>query len=77
MTSRLSRRQLAALFTATPALAQVSSTVPPQGAPKPAPPSASPEQKVEKALDDIRTTSRRLAAIELPMNVEPAFAFKP
>jgi hypothetical protein len=76
MSSRLSRRQWAMLIAATPAVAQVTSKVPPQGSPAPAQPGSTPDQQYDKAVDDIRNTSRRLAAIEVPMNVEPAFSFK-
>jgi hypothetical protein len=76
MTSRLSRRRLASLLLVTPALAQVTSTVPPQGSPAPAPASASPSEKLNKAIADVRSNSQQLSALEVPMNVEPAFSFK-
>ena len=80
--TRISRRRMAALLAATPLAAQVTSPpttqkAPPLGAPTPAPPSATPEQKLEKANDDVRQISVRLSKLEVPMNVEPAFAFKP
>jgi hypothetical protein len=73
---------MAALLTATPLAAQVASPpatqkTPPLGAPAPAPPSATPDQKLQKAYDDVRQISARLSKLEVPMNVEPAFAFKP
>ncbi|MBV9265692.1 MAG: hypothetical protein JO061_05940 [Acidobacteriaceae bacterium] len=75
---RITRRQLALSgLAATSAIAQVTSPVPPQGTPKPAPPSASPAQKLDKAYDDIRAVSKRLSAIEIPIDIEPAFTFKP
>lgn len=81
-TARMSRRRMAALLTATPLAAQVASPpatqkTPPLGAPAPAPPSATPDQKLQKAYDDVRQISARLSKLEVPMNVEPAFAFKP
>ena len=82
LTARMSRRRMAALLAATPLAAQVASPpatqkTPPIGAPAPAPPSATPEQKMQKAYDDVRQISTRLSKLEVPMNVEPAFAFKP
>lgn len=71
----MTRREWTALVGATPLLGQVTSK-PPQGAPAPAPPSATPEEKLKKAYADIRTVSDRLSQLEVPMNVEPAFAFK-
>jgi hypothetical protein len=50
---------------------------PPQGAPAPATSAATPEQKLQKAYADIRSTSERLSKIEVPMDTEPAFAFRP
>ncbi len=73
----MTRRDAAALLTASPLLAQVTRKIPPQGAPQPAPPAATPEQKMQKALADVHQLSDRLAQIELPMNIEPAFAFRP
>ena len=73
----MTRRNAAALLTASPLLAQVTQKTPPQGAPAPAPPAATPEQKMQKALADVHQLSGRLAQIELPMNIEPAFAFRP
>ena len=67
----------AAAVGAAPLTPQVTSKAPPQGVPAPAPPSATPEQKLQKAYADVRETSQRLAKIEVPMNVEPAFAFRP
>jgi hypothetical protein len=66
MTSRstrpqdITRRQWTALLAASPLVAQVAAT---------------PEQKVEKANADVRKVSQRLAEIEVPMNIEPAFRF--
>jgi len=67
----------AAVVTAAPLAAQVTSKTPPEGSPTPAPASATPEQKLQKAYADIRETSARLSKIEVPMDVEPAFAFRP
>jgi hypothetical protein len=74
---RITRRQWTALFGAAPLIAQVTSKVPPQGVPAPPQQPARPEQKLQKAYADVRQASERLAQIELPMNVEPAFAFRP
>ncbi len=76
MSSRITRRHWTALISAAPLLAQVTSQKPPQGAPTPAPASATPEEKLTKAYADVRTVSGRLSQLEVPMNVEPAFAFK-
>ena len=80
--ARVSRRRMAALLTTAPLAAQVASPpvtqkTPPQGAPTPAPPSATPDQKLQKAYDDVRQVSARLSKLEVPMSVEPAFTFKP
>lgn len=81
-TARISRRRVAAFLAATPLAAQVASPpttqkTPPLGTPTPAPPAATPEEKLQKAYDDVRRISERLSKLEVPMNVEPAFAFKP
>jgi hypothetical protein len=74
--ARFTRRQFAVLSMALPAAAQVTSKVPPQGAPAPASAAATPAQKLEKAFADVRKTSAGLAKIELPMDLEPAFSFR-
>lgn len=68
---------VAAVTAVWPAPAQVTSKTPPEGSPAPAQPSAAPEQKLQKAYSDVRETSDRLSKIEVPMDVEPAFAFRP
>jgi hypothetical protein len=73
----MTRRQLAALLGASPLLAQATQKTPPQAVPTPAPPNATPEQKRQKAMADVHQASSRLAQIELPMDIEPAFAFRP
>jgi hypothetical protein len=75
--SHPTRRECASLLTAAPLLAQVTQKTPPQGTPAPAPPAATAEQKRQKAFADIHDVSTRLAQMEVPMNVEPAFAFRP
>ncbi len=81
-TARISRRRMAVFLAAAPLGAQIA-TPPttqktlPIGAPVPAPSSATPEQKLQKACDGVRQMSERLSKLEVPMNVEPAFAFKP
>jgi hypothetical protein len=67
----LTRRQWAALVSASPLVAQV---VPSTPAPQTAA-SLSPAQKMEKANADVRDVSQSLAAIDLPLGVEPAFIF--
>jgi hypothetical protein len=73
----ISRREWAALLSAAPLVGQVTSKVPPQGAPAPPAPPATPEQRRQKAYADVRQISDRLAKLEVPMDVEPAFAFRP
>ncbi len=51
----------------TPLLAQTAAQ-PPATA-------ATPEQRAQKAKDDVRQVSDKLAAIEVPMNIEPSFRF--
>ena len=78
MTSKvMTRREWTILLAATPLAAQVTSKTPPQGTPTPAPAGATPEQKRQKAFDDVRKVSERLSQIEVPMYIEPAFAFRP
>lgn len=83
---RISRRKAAALLGAAPLLAQVTQKTPPPsaqapappiGVPAPAAPGTTPQQKMQKALADVHQLSDRLAQIEVPMDVEPAFAFRP
>jgi hypothetical protein len=40
-------------------------------------PPANTDAKLQKALADIREASARLTQIAAPMNLEPAFIFKP
>jgi hypothetical protein len=63
MPFQLSRRRWFWLMGSTPLLAQT---------PAPAVPV---EPRAQKAKDDVRQVSEKLAAIEIPMNVEPAFRF--
>jgi hypothetical protein len=74
--TRLTRREFAALAGAVPAAAQVTSKIPPQGAPVAAQPSATPQQKLQEAFANVRKASERLSKIELPMDLEPAFSFR-
>lgn len=73
--ARFTRREWTALLGVSPLLAQVTSK-PPEGAPAPAPASATPEEKLKKAYADVRTVSDRLSQLPVPMDIEPAFAFK-
>lgn len=80
--SRITRRRLAALLGATPLAAQiptppVTQKTPPLGTPAPSPTASSPDEKLKKANDGIRKVSARLAQLELPIDTEPAFVFKP
>jgi hypothetical protein len=80
--SRMTRRRLAALLGVTPLAAQIPSPpvnqkTPPLGAPAPSPAAATPDEKLKKANDGIRDVSARLANLEVPMDTEPAFLFKP
>ena len=78
MPSRPTRRQCAAaLLALAPVAAQVTNPArPPAGQPKPPNPPATPEARMQKAFADVREVSARLAQIEVPMNVEPAFSFR-
>ena len=75
MRTRMTRRQWTALIACAPAFAQPPSTVPPQGVPSAAQPPATPEQRLQKATAEVHQASDRLAQIDLPMNIEPAFTF--
>lgn len=75
-THAVTRRRAALLLAASPLAAQVVSKVPPQGAPAPAAP-ATPQQGLEKAHADVRKVSERLASLEVPTSLEPAFSFRP
>ncbi len=63
MSLGLSRRRWVLLMSAAPVLAQL-----------PAPPQT-PEQHMEKAKNDVREVSDKLAALTVPMDVEPSFRF--
>jgi len=67
---------MAALLAASPLLAQVQSKVPPTGVPV-VPPAPTPEERRQKAFGVVHTISDRLSKIDVPMDVEPAFAFRP
>ena len=77
MLSRLSRRQWAALIAVAPLAAQTTQKTPPLGAPASPQAPATPQARMQKANDDVRRVSDRLAHIDVPMDVEPAFAFRP
>jgi hypothetical protein len=76
----MTRRQWAAGLTvaigAAPAVAQFTSKTPPQGAPAPVQAAVTPQQKLDKAYADVQQIRTRLSQIELPMDIEPAFAFR-
>jgi hypothetical protein len=64
------------LVAASPALAQAPSSVPPQGVP--AVSQAQPKTREalrEEALTSVRKAKERLAQVEVPVDLEPAFTF--
>jgi hypothetical protein len=69
MSLRLNRRRWVFLMGSTPLLAQAAAqqTQPSAGTPAPL---------VEKAQSGMREVSSKLAAIDVPMDIEPAFRFK-
>lgn len=67
MSFRLSRRRWVLLMSSTPLLAQTAAQT---SAPAP-----TPEQRTEKAKISVREISDQLAAITMPMSVEPSFRF--
>jgi hypothetical protein len=78
----MTRRRLAALMGATPLAAQIGSPpvtqkTPPVGTPAAVAAARNPDEKLQKAIDGVRETSSRLASLEVPMEIEPAFLFKP
>ncbi|MBV9500169.1 MAG: hypothetical protein JO138_12420 [Acidobacteriaceae bacterium] len=73
---RLTRREWTALAFTAPIAAQVTSKIPPQGAPAPPQPPATPQQRLQKAYDEVRSTRDKLSKIDLPMSIEPAFGFR-
>lgn len=68
--ARFTRREVTLLLAATPLASQ---TVPPQTKPafRPAP------KTVQDADQQVSETSEKLRSLNLPMDVEPAFVFKP
>jgi hypothetical protein len=62
----LTRRQWGALLGASPLLTRAAAQ---------APPTPPPEQKPEKPDAAVHDVSQRLAEIEVPMDIEPAFRF--
>jgi hypothetical protein len=80
--SRITRRRLAALLGVTPLAAQIptlpaTQKTPPVGVPAPPTAAASPDEKLKKANEGIRDVSARLAKLEVSMDTEPAFVFRP
>jgi hypothetical protein len=75
----LTRRDWALLLTAapiaTPLLAAQVATPPPIPQPAAAPSSDTTEQRLAKAVSNVRQVSDRLAQTEVPVGVEPAFSF--
>jgi hypothetical protein len=66
----VSRREWTAGLIAVPLVAQVAST------PPKTPPETAAEPAGKSALDDVRQVGEKLAQIEVPMSVEPAFSFR-
>jgi hypothetical protein len=66
----MTRRELAALLVAAPAMAQTAA------APEPAPPPAQPNDQIAAAKDDLRQAATQLAKAKLNVTTEPAFRFK-
>ncbi|MBV8896070.1 MAG: hypothetical protein JO051_06150 [Acidobacteriaceae bacterium] len=69
-------KRLAAAVGAAPLAAQITQKTPPQGAPAPPTSPSTPEQRLLKAYADVHAVSDQLSKLEVPMNVEPAFAFR-
>ncbi|HXE12385.1 MAG TPA: hypothetical protein VN633_09710 [Bryobacteraceae bacterium] len=68
--ARLTRREAAALVFTAPLLAQ-------SGPPPQTPQQVTPApQTVSAAADEVRQAGQKLRAIQVPMNIEPAFLFK-
>ena len=79
----MTRRQWTTVLSAAlPLAAQVSKSptereIPPLGSPPANATASDPEARLKKAVDDVQKVSERLSQMEVPMNVEPAFAFRP
>lgn len=71
----LTRRSWATLLAAAPLAAQAAST-PQNPPPVSAPATATPEDKMSKAVQDVRKVSDRLAQTEVAMSIEPAICFR-
>jgi len=65
----LTRRQLAAVFGTLPLAAQ-------QNPPTPAEPKMPAADSLAKAVDSVRDNGMKLRAMNVPMDVEPAFRFQ-
>ncbi len=63
MPFHLNRRRWLWVVGTTPLLAQTPT------------PAVTPEQRMQKASADVRQVSDKLAAMEVPMDVEPSFRF--
>ena len=69
MPGKVTRRELAVLFAAAAAVSASAQTA--------GPASRSPEQELEAARDQSKRMASQLASVELPMETEPDFVFKP
>jgi hypothetical protein len=81
-TTKISRRRVALLLSVSPLAAQVASPpinqkTPPVGTPAAPAGAKDPVAKLQKAVEDVRQVSQMLSKLEVPMDVEPAFQFKP
>lgn len=80
--TKISRRRLTLLLSASPLAAQVTSPpvnqkVPPMGTPTASANVKDPAEKLRRAVESVRQVSQTLSKLEVPMDVEPAFQFKP
>lgn len=75
---QMTRRHIALAALAAPALPLAARAENPQPFPQqPAPAAAAATDPLQKAQDHVREVSERLRKIEVPMDLEPAFAFRP
>jgi hypothetical protein len=67
---RYTRRELAALLAVSPLTARNTPPTPAQ------PTAIASTTSPDKAADEVRRASEELRALNMPMNIEPAFIFK-
>lgn len=73
----LSRRAVLSGIAAGPALLAETAAAQTQTAATPIPPTASESSVSDKALSDLRRASATLSKLAVPMDLEPAFVFRP